>query len=305
MDFELQIIGSSSATPTPDRHPTAQVLTIGNQLHLIDCGEGTQLQLMRYKVKQHRIVNIYISHLHGDHYFGLFGLLSTMHLQNRTQPLQLFGPADLAELLTLQFKSSHTQLTFPLTFHALDTAVYQQIFEDQWITVHTLPMQHRIACCGFLFREKPKPRSLIKENLPAFLTPPQLVRLKAGEDILDAAGTVLVPNAAVTSDPKRRRSYAYCSDTRYQEELIPYLRHVDLLYHEATFLDDLRDRATYTCHSTARQAATLARQAEVKRLLIGHFSVRYKDLTPLLLEAKVVFENSELATEGKTVSILE
>lgn len=305
MDFELKILGSSTATPAPDRHHTAQVLIIGNQINLIDCGENTQMQLMRYKVKHQRISNIFISHLHGDHYFGLFGLLSTLHLQHRTQPLHLFGPPGLAEILSLQFRYSHTQLSFKLIFHELNTTVYAQIWEDQATTVHTLPMQHRIPCCGFLFREKPKLRHLIKDKLPDFLTPPQLVRLKHGEDITDEAGNIVVFNAAVTSEPNRSRSYAYCSDTRYQEDLLPYIKHVDLLYHEATFLDELRHQAAYTMHSTARQAATLALNAEVKRLLIGHFSVRYRDLTPLLLEAKSIFDNSHLALEGKTISILE
>ncbi|MDQ4142096.1 MAG: ribonuclease Z [Bacteroidota bacterium] len=305
MDFELKILGSSSATPSPDRHHTAQVLTIGNQLNLIDCGENTQMQLMLYKVKHQRISNIFISHLHGDHYFGLFGLLSTMHLQHRTQPLNLFGPPGLAEILTTQFRYSHTQLSFKLIFHELDTTVHAQIFEDKAITVHTLPMQHRIACCGFIFREKPKLRHLIKDKLPSFLTHAQLVKLKFGEDILDEEGNLLVPNAEVTRPPKRSRTYAYCSDTRYKEDILPYIKQVDLLYHEATFLDELRDQAAYTMHSTALQAATLAQKAEVKRLLIGHFSVRYRDLTPLLLEAKSIFDNTQLATEGKTISILE
>ncbi|MDQ3291010.1 MAG: ribonuclease Z [Bacteroidota bacterium] len=305
MDFELKKLGTSSATPSPDRHHTAQVLTIGNQINLIDCGENTQMQLMRYKVKHQRISNIFISHLHGDHFFGLFGLLSTMHLQHRTQPLNLFGPPGLAEVLSLQFRYSHTQLSFKLTFYELDTKVHSQIFEDKAITVHTLPMQHRIDCCGFLFREKPKPRHLIKDKLPSFLTPTQLVKLKSGEDIFDEVGNLLVANADVTREPSRSRSYAYCSDTRYKEDILPYIKQVDLLYHEATFLDELRDQAAYTMHSTALQAATLAQKAEVKRLLIGHFSVRYRDLTPLLLEAKSVFDNTQLAIEGKTINILE
>ena len=305
MDFELKILGSSSATPSVNRNHTAQILTIGNQLHLIDCGEGTQMQLMRYKVKHQRICNIYISHLHGDHFFGLFGLLSTMHLQSRTSPLTIFGPAGLAELITLQAKHSGTFYSFPLIFQELDAASYKLIFEDKYITVHTLPMQHRVPCCGFIFREKPKLRHLVKTKLPDFLTPPQLISLKNGKDVRDEAGNILVRNADVTSDPKHSRSYAYCSDTRYKEDILPYIKGVDLLYHEATFLDNMRERAVYTCHSTARQAATLALKAQVKRLLIGHFSVRYKDLTPLLVEAKEVFDNTNLAVEGKTVGILE
>jgi len=305
LEFELKILGSSSATPSYNRNHTAQILTIGNQLNLIDCGEGTQMQLMRYKVKHQRISNIFISHLHGDHFFGLFGLLSTMHLQQRTTPLTIFGPTGLADILTLQFKYSNTHYNFKLDFQELDTTVHQQIFEDKYITVHTLPMQHRVSCCGFLFREKPKPRHLVKAKLPDFLTPPQLIRLKNGEDILDETGNILVHNEDVTSEPSRSRSYAYCSDTRYKEDIIPYIKGVDLLYHEATFLDNMLERAVYTYHSTAKQAATLALKAEVKRLLIGHFSVRYKDLTPLLEEAKAVFDNTHLALEGKTIGILE
>jgi ribonuclease Z len=305
VDFELRILGSSSATPSANRHHTAQLLTIDNQFHLIDCGEGTQMQLMLYKIKHQRISNIYISHMHGDHYFGLAGLLSTMHLQGRQQPLYLFGPPGLSEILSLQLKYSGTNLCYKLVFHELDTTVYRKIYEDKKITVHTIPMEHRIPCCGFLFREKPKPRPLIKENLPGFLTPPQLVRLKWGEDIKDEHGNILVRNAIVTLEPKRSRSYAYCSDSRYKPDLLPYLRGVDLLYHEATFTDDLSDRAHYTFHSTARQAAEMAAAAQVRHLLLGHFSVRYKDLTPLLEEAREVFPKADLAVEGRVFCVME
>jgi ribonuclease Z len=292
VDFELTILGSSSATPSANRHHTAQVLTIGNQYHLIDCGEGTQMQLMLYKIKHQRITNIYISHLHGDHYFGLAGLLSTMHLQGRQTPLHLFGPPGLSEILMLQLKYSGTNLCFKLVFHELDK-------------VYTIPMEHRIPCCGFLFREKQKPRSLIKEKLPAFLTPPQLVRLKWGEDIYNEDGKLIVKNQNVTLPPKRSRSYAYCADSRYKPDLIPQLANVDLLYHEATFTDELRERANYTFHSTAKQAAELAKASQVTQLIIGHFSVRYKDLTPLIEEAQKVFLNTALATEGSIFNVKE
>ncbi|AKD05188.1 ribonuclease Z [Pontibacter korlensis] len=305
MDFELRILGSSSATPSANRHHTAQVLTIGNQYHLVDCGEGTQMQLMLYKIKHQRICNIYISHLHGDHYFGLAGLISTMHLQGRQTPLHLFGPPGLSEILSLQFKYSGTNLNFKLVFHELDTTCYKKIFEDKGITVHTIPMEHRVPCCGFLFREKQKPRPLIKEKLPDFLRPPQLVRLKWGEDIKDEAGNIILRNSDVTLEPKRSRSYAYCADSRYKPDLLPYLRQVDLLYHEATFTDDLRERADYTFHSTARQAAELAAAAQVRHLLIGHFSVRYKDLSPLLQEAQEVFTKTDLAIEGSIFCVRE
>lgn len=263
------------------------------------------MQLMLYKIKHQRISNIYISHLHGDHYFGLAGLLSTMHLQGRQQPLHLFGPPGLSEIISLQLKYSGTNLCYKLIFHELDTTSYRKIYEDKHITVHTIPMEHRIPCCGFLFREKPKPRPLIKENLPSFLTPPQLVRLKWGEDIRDEQGNILVRNSIVTLQPKRSRSYAYCADSRYKPDLLPYLRSVDLLYHEATFTDELRERAHYTFHSTARQAAEMAAAAQVRHLLLGHFSVRYKDLTPLLDEAKEIFAKTDLATEGSIFCVRE
>ncbi|MEJ8802199.1 ribonuclease Z [Pontibacter sp. H249] len=305
MDFELKILGSSSATPSANRHHTAQVLSIGNQHHLIDCGEGTQMQLMLYKIKHQRISNIYISHLHGDHYFGLAGLISTMHLQGRHAPLHLFGPPGLSEILSLQLKYSGTNLNYPLVFHELDTTCHKKIFEDKQLTVHSIPMEHRVPCCGFLFREKLKPRPLLKDKLPPNLTPPQLVRLKWAEDIKDEQGNVLVSYSDVTGEPKRSRSYAYCADSRYKPDIIPIVQHVDLLYHEATFLDDLRDRAAYTFHSTASQAAEIAVQAKAKKLLLGHFSVRYKDLNPLLEEAKQIFSNADLAVEGSTFIVEE
>lgn len=305
VEFELRILGSSSATPSANRHHTAQVLTIGNQYHLIDCGEGTQMQLMLYKIKHQRISNIYISHLHGDHYFGLAGLLSTMHLQGRQAPLHLFGPPGLTEILSLQLKYSGTNLVYPLIFHELDSTCHKKIFEDKQITVHTIPMEHRIPCCGFLFKEKLKPRPLLKDKLPPHLTPPQLVRLKWAEDIKDNQGNLLVSYQDVTGEPKRSRSYAYCADSRYKPDIVPYVQHVDLLYHEATFMDDLRERAAYTFHSTTVQAAQLAAQASVKKLLLGHFSVRYKDLTPLLQEARQVFPDAELAVEGTVFTVEE
>ncbi|MBJ6118600.1 ribonuclease Z [Pontibacter sp. BT310] len=305
MDFELRILGSSSATPSANRHNTAQVLTIGNQIHLIDCGEGTQMQLMRYKIKHQRICNIYISHLHGDHYFGLAGLLSTMHLQGRQSPLNLFGPPGLSEILSLQFRYSGTNLNYKLIFNELDTTCYKKIFEDKQLTVHTIPMEHRVPTCGFIFREKPKPRPLIKEKLPPYLAPPQLVRLKWGEDINDEQGNLLLANKDVTMEPKHSRSYAYCSDSRYKPDLLPYLHHIDLLYHEATFLSDMEERANHTFHSTAKQAAQMAAAAEVRHLLLGHFSVRYKDLTPLLTEAREIFPNTDLAIEGSIFSVQE
>jgi len=303
LEFELKILGSASATPFLDRHHTAQVLTVGNAQYLIDCGEGTQRRLMEHKLRHQRINTIFISHLHGDHYFGLFGLLGTMHLNGRTEPLQIFGPAGLDEVLTMQFRHSFTQLCFELNFTAVDTTQHAQVYEDKHVTVHTLPMRHRIPCCGYLFREQPRRRPLVKEKLPASLTPAQLTGLTLGEDVLDEAGIVLVRNFDVTTEPRAPRSYAYCADTLYTESLADLVRGVDLLYHEATFLEEMRDRAAQTHHSTARQAGLLARRAQVHRLLIGHFSSRYRDLQPLLTEAQTMFEWTDLAVEGLTVSV--
>ncbi|MBX0288838.1 ribonuclease Z [Hymenobacter sp. HSC-4F20] len=305
MEFELKILGSASATPFLDRHHTAQVLTVGNTQYLIDCGEGTQHRLMEYKIRHQRIHTIFISHLHGDHFFGLFGLLGTMHLNGRTEPLRLFGPPGLDEVLTMQFRHSFTHLSFELEFTPVDTTQHQLVFEDKNVTVHTLPMRHRIPCCGYLFREKPKRRRLLPELLPTGLTPHQLHALTLGEDVVDAHGELLVRNPDVTTEPRHARSYAFCSDTLYTESLADLIRGVDLLYHEATFLDELRDRALVTHHSTARQAGLLARRAQVHRLLIGHFSSRYRDLAPLLAEAKTMFEWTELAVEGLSASIAE
>ncbi|GAA3933320.1 ribonuclease Z [Hymenobacter algoricola] len=305
MEFELKILGSASATPFLNRHHTAQVLSVGPHSYLIDCGEGTQRRLMEYKVRHQRLNTIFISHLHGDHFFGLFGLLGTMHLQGRTEPVCLFGPAGLDEMLTTQFRVSHTQLSFPLEFTIVDTEQHALVYEDRYLTVHTLPMRHRIPCCGYLFREKPKRRHLDKTRLPAGLTPAQLHQLAQGDDVRDEQGQMLVRHLDVTTAPNHSRSYAFCSDTVYTESLAELVQGVDLLYHEATFMDDLRERAAATHHSTARQAAQLARQAQVKRLLIGHFSSRYRDLEPLLHEARAVFESVELAVEGKVVSIPE
>lgn len=305
LEFELKILGSASATPFMDRHHTAQVLTVAGVPYLIDCGEGTQRRLMEHKIRHQRIQTIFISHLHGDHFFGLFGLLGTMHLNGRTEPLRLFGPPGLDEVLTAQFRHSYTHLSFELEFTPVDTTQHVQVFEDKNLTVHTLPMRHRIPCCGYLFREKPKRRRLLPELLPAGLTPQQLNALTLGDDVRDEQGQLLLQNLSVTQEPKHARSYAYCSDTLYTESLADLVRGVDLLYHEATFLDDLRDRALATHHATARQAGLLARRAEVHRLLIGHFSSRYRDLQPLLTEAKTMFEWTELAVEGLSVSVAE
>lgn len=303
MDFELKILGSASATPVLARHPTAQVLTVDTQNYLIDCGEGTQWRLLEHRVRPHHLRAIFISHLHGDHYFGLFGLLSTMHLQGRTQPLRLIGPPGLDEVLVTQARVSNMHLGFAMEFTVVDTEVHAVVYEDALLRVSSLPMRHRVPCTGFLFAEKPRRANLLKDKLPAGLTAAQLALLAQGEDLPADEHQPGLRHADVAGPPAIPRRYAFCSDTLYTPALADFIGGVDLLYHEATFLEELSERAAQTHHSTARQAALLARAANVRRLLLGHFSSRYKALDPLLHEAQAVFPATELATEGLVVSL--
>lgn len=305
MSFSLKILGSNSAAPAHNRHQTSQLLTVQNHTFLIDCGEGTQIQLIKYKLKAQKINNIFISHLHGDHYLGLMGLISTMHLQNRTNDLFIYGPAGLAEIITLQLQYSQTILNYKIKFQEIDTSRRKVLFEDEVMEVETIPLNHRIGCAGFLFREKPKKRRIIKERLPNNFSLKNILSLKNGDDIFDANGEVLYNNDNMTLPPRKSRSYAYCSDTKYDEKIIEQIKAVDLLYHESTFLSDREERASQTFHSTARQAATIAKKAEVGKLLLGHYSIRYRELQPLLDEAREVFENVALAIEGETIEIPE
>lgn len=305
MNFELTILGSNAAAPAHNRNQTSQVLHLHNYYFLIDCGEGTQTRLRKYKIPASKINHIFISHLHGDHYLGLMGLLLTMNLHHRTQPLSIYGPVGLGEILTVQFKYSESHLTFQVTLVELDTKRSYIVFEDDHIQVATIPLSHRISCCGFKFQEKPKLRRLIKEKIDDQIALAERTALKKGLDIMDESGKIKYKNSNYTLPPKRSRSYAYCSDTRYDPGLVKYLLGVDLLYHEATFLSDMEERAASTYHSTARQAAKIASKAGVERLLIGHFSIRYRELGDLLQEAQETFANSELAIEGRTFEIQE
>ena len=304
MTFEILILGSSSATPIYSRHPTAQVVNIHERLFLVDCGEGTLIQLNRYLVKFLRLNHIFISHLHGDHYLGIVGLLSTLHLQGRQTDLYLYCPPELEEIIEIQLKYSQTSLRYKVVYHHIDANAPKKIYEDDELEVHTITMNHRIPCTGFLFREKAKQRKLLKEKIKEYKIPLESYNdLKNGKDYVN--GEVRISNAELTSDPVPPRTYAFCSDTIYDERIIPHVKGVDLLYHEATFLSDKIERAQETFHTTAIQAGMIAKKSEVKRLIIGHFSARYKNLYPLLEEAKQVFPNSTLATEGDVFSVGE
>lgn len=298
--FGVTILGNNSALPAYDRHPTAQVVTLNDQLFLIDCGEGTQMQLTRYKVRRSKISHIFISHLHGDHCFGLPGLLTSFNLMNRENDLHLHAPAPLKQILELQFSSADTRFTYKLHFHELEDGI---IVNDDKFSVEAFKVYHRIDCWGFVIREKKKPRKIDMEkitgkNIPAIF----YERLKNGEDYITKTGEI-ISNESVTIANTAPRSYAFSGDTIYNEAICEHVKEVTMLYHEATFLKDQRERAASRFHSTTEQAATIAKIAQVKRLLIGHFSSKYETLDAFLNETSAVFSNTQLAIEGVTYII--
>lgn len=302
--MQVTILGSGSATPTLRSHPSAQVIQVGSDYYLIDCGEGTQYRLLEMRIRPGRLKGVFITHLHGDHYFGLFGLLTSLSLGQRTEDLLLFGPRGLNDVLTEVFRQSDTRLSFPLHFHEIDAQNPGLIYETVTFSVSTLPLRHRLPTTGFLFREKPGLRKLIKEKISPEMTHEQLRALKEGLDVPDGQGETLYANRDYTLPPRTPCSYAYCSDTIYRPELVPYIQGVSCLYHEATFLNDQLERANKTFHSTAQQAAQLASDAQVGQLLIGHLSSRYPDASASLEEARAVFSNTDLAVEGQIFEII-
>ena len=295
--FAVTILGNNSALPMHDRHPTAQVLTVDDETFLIDCGEGTQVQMNRYKIRRSRISHIFISHLHGDHYFGLFGLLNSFSLINRKEDLHLYAPAPLKVILDQVFQTADTILSYNLFFHPLEDGL---LYEGKKLTVHCFPVFHRINCWGFLFREKEKLRKVDVEKtrelgVPAFFFP----QLKEGADYVSQDGTV-IRNELVTKPAPHAFSYAFCADTRFEPTIADIVRNVDLLYHESTYLKEHEEKAFLRFHATAGQAGSIAKLANAGRLLIGHFSSKYTDLNPFLDEARLEFENTDLALEGTT-----
>ena len=299
MKFELTILGSNSALPTSKRFPTAQVLNVLERFFLIDCGEGTQIQLKKFRVPMSRINHIFISHLHGDHFFGLIGLISTFSLQGRTNDLHIYAHSKLEKIIRYQLDILDSKLSYKLIFHNIFGKEVQTLFEDDAITVQSFPLRHGVMpCAGFIFREKERPRHLKRDMLDFYNIPIKARHgIKLGDDYISEEGE-LIPNERLTQASSAPRSYAFCTDTAYFPRIIPLIKKIDLLYHEATFLKNDEKRAKSTYHSTAEQAARIAEEANVGKLLIGHFSARFHDLSGHLSEAKVVFANTELAEDG-------
>ena len=303
MAFELTVLGCSSATPIFNRHPSAQVLKVNEQFFLIDCGEATQMQLRKFNIPFNKINNIFITHLHGDHFLGLIGLISSMHLFGRNKDLNIYANKELKKIINLCLDLSNTKLSYNLIYHDLQFDLPRVIYNDDNIFIETIILKHKIDCCGFLFKEKNKLRKINKEIVQKLNIPiDEMNNLKSGKDLILNSDTTL-KNSDLTLDPLPPCSFAYCSDTIYSESIIEQISNIDLLYHEATFMADMQNVAIEKFHSTTSDAAKIALKANVKTLLIGHFSARYKDLNPLLFEAKQSFKNTILAEEGLTLKI--
>ncbi|MFY9237096.1 MAG: ribonuclease Z [Flavobacteriaceae bacterium] len=297
--MKVTILGCYAATPRTLTHPTSQVLEIKNHLFLIDCGEGTQVQLRKQKVRFSKINHIFISHLHGDHFFGLPGLVATFRLLGRVNPLHIYGPKGIKEAVTLLLKLGDSWTNYPLHFHELSSQAPEVVFEDKKVTVTTIPLDHRVYTNGFLFREKVGSRKLEAQAVEAHgIDSCYFQNIKDGKDVPNKAGEI-IPNAQLSSDPKPTKSYAFCSDTAYFPKIIAQIKEVTVLYHESTFLESESDLATKTKHSTASQAAKIAESAGVKSLILGHYSTRYDGLQPFKEEAEVYFKPVLLADDGR------
>ena len=294
--FAVTILGNNSAVPAFNRHPTSQVVTIDGHNYLVDCGEGTQIQLINYKIRRSKISHIFISHLHGDHYFGLIGLLNSFGLLSHQQELHVFGPTPLKEIIELQLKVADTKLCYDLHIHHITEAA--TLVDNEKLRVKCFRTNHRIECYGFSFEQKKQPRKLNIEKAKEFEIPANFYdRLKSGEDYTKKDGSI-IKNELVTETAEPGKKYVFCADTKYDESLLPHIQDADLIYHETTYLDNLRERAEERFHSTTKQAAELALKGGVKKLLIGHFSSKYDTLEEFEAEAREVFPNTELALEG-------
>jgi ribonuclease Z len=299
--FAVTILGNNSAVPAFDRHPTSQVVTLDGNNYLVDCGEGTQIQLINYKIRRSKISHIFISHLHGDHYFGLIGLINTLSLLSHQQEIHVFGPSPLKEIIELQLKVADTKVCYPLHLHTISSS--GTLVDNERVAINCFRTNHRIECYGFSFIQKKQLRKLNPEKARAYEIPSSFnERLTKGEDYVRKDGS-FVSNALVTDAGLPGKRYAFCADTKYDESLIPHIEGFDLIYHETTYLDNLRERAEARFHSTSKQAALIAQKAGVKKLLIGHFSSKYDTLDEFEKEAREVFLNTELALEGVAYSI--
>ncbi|MBC7438780.1 MAG: ribonuclease Z [Flavobacterium sp.] len=301
--MKLTILGCYAATPRTFTNPTAQILDIQNRLFLIDCGEGTQVELRRNKIKFSKINHIFISHLHGDHFYGLVGLVSTFMLLNRTTDLHIYGPKGIKEIILLQLKFAGSYTNYGLFFHELASTESQLIYEDKKVSVHTIPLKHRIYTNGFLFKEKIGERKLNVAAVENYkIDTCYFQNIKNGKDITLIDGTT-IENSCLTFDPIEPKSYAFCSDTVYNEAIIPIIKNADALYHEATFLESEAEKSGKTMHCTAKQAATIAQKANVKKLILGHFSTRYDNIELFKEEASTIFPNVLLADDGKSFDL--
>lgn len=303
MPFELTILGSSSAVPTSDRYPTAQVLNIRGRFFLIDCGEGTQIQLRRQKISFSKIKHVFISHLHGDHYYGLIGLISTMNLLGIKSDLHIYSHSELKYLLQPQLDFIKGDMNVNVIFHPLNFKKPQNIYSDKRVEIYSFPVKHSISTCGFLFKEIKKESNIKKEAISKYNIPiAQIKAIKNGADFITDTGEA-IPNKQLTLPPKKPRSYAFCTDTGYYEPIIEWIKGVNLLYHEATFPEEMKEFARKTLHSTAKDAARIAKSAKVKKLILGHFSTRYTDVSVFENEAREIFKDTTTAVDGKVYKI--
>lgn len=289
--------------PVVRRNPTAQLLRHNNRCYLIDCGEGTQLTLRKQHVKIQNIQAVFISHLHGDHYLGLMGFISSLNLLGRSKPLTIVAPPALKQILALQMEASGSKLSFALTFVDTNDDDIHKVYEDKSVTVYSFPLIHRVQTTGYKFVEKPRQANIIKSKISFYNIPVNKIKeIKDGADFVESSGRI-IPNAELVVPPSDPKSYAFCSDTKFDEKIVPHIVNVDVLYHESTFLDEHKARAARTFHSTAKDAATIAKLADVKKLILGHYSARYIDLEPFITEAKPIFNNVHLAEDHMTFEI--
>jgi ribonuclease Z len=303
MPFEVTILGSSSATPTSDRYPTAQVINAHGRYFLTDCGEGAQIQIRRQKIGFGKIRHILISHLHGDHYYGLIGMISSFNLLGIRNDIHIYSHSQLKELIQPQLEFLKKELQFKIIFHPLNFKTPQKIFSDDKVEVYSFPLRHSVPCCGFLFKEADRELNIIKEYIEKYKIPvAEIKKIKKGADFITDDGK-LIPNNQLTTPPLPPRSYAFCSDTAWYPEIIKTIKNVDLLYHEATFTEELKEWAENTFHSTALDAARIAKGANAKKLILGHFSARYKEIEVFLREARAIFPETDAAVDGHTYKV--